>query len=132
MTLFKGLNVTIFFVPPLSLCLCVSLQLVRGEVYAVDRAMLDRLDQLEDHPNLYQRMAVQCVLLEEGQGQWAGRGVEEVVDTETYFLTDYREELLKLPYIANYGDTPSVVEQYFPKSERETAAELYKDVKKQY
>ena len=132
MTLFKGLKVTIFFVPPLSLSLCVSLQLVRGEVYAVDRAMLDRLDQLEDHPNLYQRMAVQCVLLEEGQGQWAGRGVGEVVDTETYFLTDYREELLKLPYIANYGDTPSVVEQYFPKSERETAAELYKDVKKQY
>ena len=132
MTLFKGLNVRIFFVPPLSLSLCVSLQLVRGEVYAVDRAMLDRLDQLEDHPNLYQRMAVQCVLLEEGQGQWAGRGVGEVVDTETYFLTDYREELLGLPYIANYGDTPSVVEQYFPKSERETAAELYKDVKKQY
>ena len=115
----------------LSLCLCVSLQLVRGEVYAVDQAMLDRLDQLEDHPNLYRRMAVQCVLLEEGQGQWAERGVGEVVDTETYFLTDFREELLKLPYIANYGDTPSVVEQYFPKDERETAAELYEEVKKQ-
>lgn len=112
--------------------MCVPVQLVRGEVYAVDQAMLDRLDQLEDHPNLYQRMAVECVLLGEGQGQWAGRGVGEVVSTEAYFLMDYREELLKLPYIANYEDTPSGTGRYCPKDERETAAELYGEVKKQH
>ena len=94
--------------------------------------MLDRLDQLEDHPNLYQRLPVQCVLLEEGQGQWAGRRVGEVVDTEAYFLTDYREELLQLPHMASYVNTPLGEAHYCPRHERDAGVEFYGEVKKQH
>ena len=107
--------------------------MVQGEVYAVDQAMLDRLDRLEDHPNLYQRLAVQCVLLEEGQGQWAGRQAGEVVDTEAYFLADYREELLQLPHLTNYANMPSAEEgHYCPRHERDSGVEFYREVKEQH
>ena len=94
--------------------------------------MLDRLDQLEDHPNLYQRLPVQCVLLEEGQGQWAGRRVGEVVDTEAYFLTDYREELLQLSHMASYANTPLGEAHYCLRHERDAGVEFYGEVKKQH
>lgn len=90
--------------------------------------MLDHLDKFEDHPSLYQRLAVQCVLLEEGRGQWAGWAAGEVVDSEAYFLTDYQEELLQLPHIASYSD----VGHYCAHHEREGGKEYYAEIKKQH
>ena len=35
-----------------------SLQQVRGEIYEVDSTSLARLDEFEDHPNMYERFEI--------------------------------------------------------------------------
>jgi hypothetical protein len=88
---------------------------VLGEVYEVDKQMLDSLDDLESHPKGYTRTPIQCISLDE-------KSKDKTLDCEAYFLTDFKNHLLDLPFLKSYTSHPSepvCYSNYKPKLERE-------------
>ena len=61
--------------------------------------MLQVLDVLEEHPQIYRRREVQCILDESKTNK------DDVVTCQAYFLYDFRPELLSLPHLSSYADT---------------------------
>ena len=80
---------------PVFLCtfeyILYSLQQVEGELYEVDDQMLHRLDELEQHPELYTRSPTRC--------QLSDGTIEEC---ETYIMHDFRDTVLEAPFLACY------------------------------
>ena len=66
-----------------------------GELYEVDDAMLNVLDQLEQHPTWYIRTDIKCVLVD----------TDNVVDCQVYFLKDPKPILYSYPYFNCYDDS---------------------------
>jgi len=56
---------------------------VFGEIYDVDSNMLKRLDELEEHPKLYERTE-ETVLLASKAALKLGKTFEEVMNLSTY------------------------------------------------
>jgi hypothetical protein len=73
-------------------------QNVQGELYEVDDAQLKRLDQLENHPNLYVRKDV--ILTKQNDDS----NSEEDIHAQAYFLVNYRPSLVDLPMLDSYKD----------------------------
>lgn len=84
-----------------------------GELYEVDRTMLEELDKLEEHPVWYLRTPTQVVITTPVESELL---VGTTVDCEVYILRKEHvtEELLSQPHVFNYFDDGS----YKPKSER--------------
>ncbi len=66
---------------------------IKGEVYSVDEAMLDALDELEDAPKYYERKVERIIIGEE----------DEEVECFLYALTDFKDELLDEEFIDEYS-----------------------------
>ena len=76
--------------------------------------MLKVLDDLEEHPQVYQRTPMHCVL-EEGSSSDL-QGVTGNIACEVYLLYDFRPELLSLPYLSSFTDSER---RYVPEIDRE-------------
>lgn len=91
---------------------------ITGEVYEVDDKMLGCLDEIESHPHLYRRTAINVEMVDSN----------ERMDIECYILHDFKEKMLDLPYLSCYGDDNC--EAYVPKAKRKSQISLIESVKK--
>ena len=76
--------------------------------------MLKVLDVLEDHPHFYKRRTISCVV---DQDASMDKAVAGTINCEAYLMYNFRPELLSLPHISSYADTPE--RKYVRKSGRE-------------
>ena len=72
--------------------------------------MLNRLDQLEGHPEIYLRTDIDCLLVTDASDHPLGD--VKKVKCQIYFLTDFKPSLLDLLYISDYRD--SVEKPFLP------------------
>ena len=93
---------------------------IHGEIYEVDQKMLAKLDELEDHPNYYQRRPEMVKKLE---------GSEDI-KCWIYLLKKYKVEMLKLPMLSNYNSEDDHGRPYVTRCEREHLSNYYDDVMK--
>ena len=77
---------------------------VTGEVYSVDKSMLDELDILEGIPKHYQRrqekIVIQDCLTEDHQSFKENT----VLDCWIYVCGNFKDELLKLPFLTSFSN----------------------------
>ena len=100
-----------------------------GELYEIDTAMLNQLDELERHPIFYVRTFVTCVLLQSCKTEDNSEGV---IDCEAYFLQDFKDDLLDLPTISRYTGRPPEQRSYVLRKDRDPAFDFVGEVKKQH
>ncbi|KAK3092371.1 hypothetical protein FSP39_002092 [Pinctada imbricata] len=89
---------------------------IHGEVYTVDDAVLKRLDELENHPDVYKRRVIPVIMDGHVNQCWC------------YFLTDFKPEILRLPYLESYDAYGP--QGYVPAKEHDTVTPYWVDVKK--
>lgn len=65
---------------------------VHGEVYEVDDLMLQKCDELEDHPTYYERKVTKMRMDESGKE----------VDCWVYLLHRYKPYMMELPFLDDY------------------------------
>jgi len=65
--------------------------------------MLKVLDKLEDHPKLYLRSNIDCLLLTNESEYPLSDAI--VMKSQVYFLPDFKPALLDLPYLNDYKDS---------------------------
>ena len=87
---------------------------MHGDLFDVDDEMLRVLDALEDHPNFYKRRTVSCVV---DQVTSTSAEMTGTITCEAYLMYKFRPELLSLPHISSYADTPE--RQYVRKDGRD-------------
>ena len=68
--------------------------------------MLKALDDLEEHPKIYRRKKVHCVLDERLSAELSDTETAGVIPCETYVLYDFLPELLSLPHLSSYSNDP--------------------------
>ena len=69
--------------------------------------MLKVLDELEEHPKIYRRTPVHCILTDENLSTESSKAdTKESIACETYLLYDFHPELLALPHLSTYSETP--------------------------
>ena len=68
---------------------------MEGEIYEVDQEALSALDILEGHPSWYARTPCQIIMTAESANK-----IE--VTCHLYFLTNYKKELLALPFLNSF------------------------------
>ena len=86
------------------------MQNVEGEVYRVDATVLKILDELEGHPDYYQRDKIDVKFLDLDNSN----GLESLA----YFLRDYNKDLEDLPMFEKF-DTHGHHGKYIPPKDRE-------------
>ena len=100
---------------------------MHGDLFDVDNAMLKVLDALEDHPNLYKRRTVSCIV---NQDTSTSGEITGTINCEAYLMYNFRPELLSLPHISSYADTPE--RRYVRKDTREDPDfDWYQEIKAQ-
>ncbi|XP_046403196.1 gamma-glutamylaminecyclotransferase [Ischnura elegans] len=72
---------------------------VFGEIYEVDQAMLEKLDELEDHPNWYIREIDDIQIL---NSDLSDSSAQSTMKCWVYFLKTFRPDLLELPTFPCY------------------------------
>ena len=72
----------------------------------MDDQMLKVIDDLEEHPQIYWRIPMQCVL---DEGTSKDLGITGSIDCEAYLLYSFRPELLSLPHLSSYENSPEYV-----------------------
>ena len=126
--------------------------MVHGELYEVDDVMLSALDDLEDHPTLYTRTPTLCHLLNKHTSppssntaphsslshtptdvvqttSASGSGLGDV-KCEAYFIFNFNEKLLELPYLSCYDNETAGQTKYITVENREEAKTLvYSEMK---
>ena len=84
--------------------------------------MLKVLDELEDHPKLYLRTNIDCLLITDESECLLSDAV--LLKSQVYFLPDFNPDLLDLPHLHNYTDSDE--KPYLTAAER---SPLFKKVK---
>lgn len=79
----------------------VYIQRVKGELYAVNEDNLKAFDILEHHPTWYERKPLQIEILPSSA---SGNDAPQTEESFTYVMTNFREELLKLPLLECYDN----------------------------
>lgn len=78
--------------------------------------MLKVLDKLEDHPKLYLRTNIDCLLITDESEHPLSDAV--LIKSQVYFLPDFNPVLLDLPHLDSYADSD---EKPFLKSARRSS-----------
>ena len=78
-------------------------------MFSVDKETLTKLDELENHPTLYER---QVHSFETAEGQ--------SIEAWIYLLREYKPEMLELEYYESYSSEGSHGKQYVPRYSRST------------
>ncbi|ESO90192.1 hypothetical protein LOTGIDRAFT_124020 [Lottia gigantea] len=73
---------------------------VEGEVYEVDKKMLDHCDDFEGHPNFYQRLETPVQLIKNENDELLTK--PNTFNCWCYFLKTFKPVLLDLPYLESY------------------------------
>jgi gamma-glutamylaminecyclotransferase len=102
-----------------------SLQHVHGELFAIDDQMLSKLDILEEYPKLYTRREEPIVISEENSGS----ETERVIHAWTYFLFQFRPEMLELPQLDIYASEGPHCLPYVSRYVRDKAVDHRLEVK---
>lgn len=89
---------------------------IEGELYEVDDAQLGRLDQLESHPKMYIRKDVTVTRDKDVTA--------EEIQAQTYFLVNFRPNLLQLPLLESYQDETDG-RKYIRPDERDVPAPMW-------
>jgi gamma-glutamylaminecyclotransferase len=84
-------------------------QRIKGEVFSVDKETLAKLDELENHPILYER---QVHSFEKTDGK--------SIEAWIYLLREYKPEMLELEFYESYSSEGSHGKQYVPRYSRDT------------
>lgn len=71
---------------------------VHGEIYEVDKNVLSKLDDLEDHPTWYKRSKCDIVTTKGTTGIQEG----DIVPCFAYFLTDFKASFLSQDFLNEY------------------------------
>lgn len=103
---------------------------VLGEIYDVDSKMLTRLDELEEHPTLYERTEEEVLLAPEAALN-SGKTFEEtgeLTKSWIYFLPRYRASLLDNLMYASYSNNGSHGLKYCERCVREPFYDHRKEV----
>ena len=115
----------------LSYFLAFFLQRVNGEIYKIDERMLQRLDELENHPHFYQRTVIdveQSSSLQTARNQSGSQPNRN--SCFVYVLPNFKESLLSQPFLQNYECTPSNL--YVRPDQRDPSFNLMKVVKNKH
>ena len=100
---------------------------MHGDLFDVNNEMLKVLDALEDHPNFYKRRTVSCIV---DQDTSTSTEITGTIICEAYLMYNFRPELLSLPHISSYADTPE--RRYIRKDPREDPNfDWYQEIKAQ-
>ncbi|XP_054152510.1 gamma-glutamylaminecyclotransferase C-like [Oppia nitens] len=83
-----------------------------GEIYAVDDRMLSRMNELECHPKFYRRMTIEIEMDDMSRKSMS-----------TYFLTDFKPQLLELEMYNTYDTFGSHGLRYTNGVERDNSDE---------
>ncbi|XP_018393960.1 PREDICTED: putative gamma-glutamylcyclotransferase CG2811 isoform X2 [Cyphomyrmex costatus] len=97
---------------------------VFGEIYDVDSNMMERLDELEEHPKFYVRTE-ETVLLTSEASLKPGKTFEEVSESTkawVYFLPKFRSSLLDGAMYASYSNNGSHGLKYCENYEEEASS----------
>ena len=86
------------------------------------------LDELEGHPEYYERLKVDVKLQRKGQG---GDSESEVLAAEAYFLVKFVDHLIDLPMLDCYFDNWNGLKYVLP-SQRPPGKRCRVDVHKDY
>ncbi|KAF7992301.1 hypothetical protein HCN44_001626 [Aphidius gifuensis] len=76
---------------------------VLGEVYDVDSKMLEKLDELEEHPKFYLRTE-ENIMMTKNESDVNFEQVACVTKAWIYFLPKFKSELLNLTYLTSYSN----------------------------
>ncbi|XP_014613991.1 PREDICTED: putative gamma-glutamylcyclotransferase CG2811 isoform X1 [Polistes canadensis] len=79
---------------------------VIGEIYDVDSKMLTKLDELEEHPNFYERTKEDVFMAPESKLKH-NKNIQEVgmlTKAWIYFLPKFRSSLLEVPIYESYSN----------------------------
>jgi len=88
---------------------------VSGEVFEVDRVTLDRLDQLEGHPDYYVRSPINVIPLNKDATQ---NRAPVAIAVDCYVLRRFHPKLLRLPFHESFEFGSSAYPRYIPPDER--------------
>ena len=107
-----------------------------GELYDVDDKMLASLDDLENHPHLYRRTTVECVIQQTAAAPTTSTNdssdaVSSAVNCEVYMIHDYNPALLSLPLRSSYDLDAIKDKPYVFREDRDVTYDLFKDIKVQ-
>jgi gamma-glutamylaminecyclotransferase len=87
-------------------------QRVEGEVFEIDDDKLAALDEFEAYPELYTRIKIEIALTR--NEHWNAIDPQEIRECWTYFLPQWKPEMLELPFRRSYtsisDDHPPYVE----------------------
>ena len=89
----------------------------------MDSKMLSKLDELEDHPGLYTRTPVTCVL-----EQSLTRDTE-VISCETYILHNFKKAMLSEPFLRDYNMEVYKATKFSPTGGKASDYDIYQEVK---
>jgi len=98
-----------------------TFQQIHGEVYDIDEKMLSNLDILEEYPKLYTRRQEKIIIKDQN--------LERTIEAWTYFLIEFRSEMLSLPYLDDYSSTGPHNLPYFARYLRDEAIDHRVEVK---
>ncbi|XP_074114019.1 putative gamma-glutamylcyclotransferase CG2811 [Cotesia typhae] len=76
---------------------------VLGEVYDVDSKMLEKMDQLEEHPTFYTRMEDDVLLAPDKPDFNFDQGISCATRAHIYFLPKFKSSLLEKPMYQSYS-----------------------------
>ncbi|XP_055947086.1 uncharacterized protein LOC129980729 [Argiope bruennichi] len=97
---------------------------VIGELYKVDDAMLERMDELECNGKYYNRIKVEVQpFIPDDENR-----VLPIVKPWIYFLMNYREHLLDLPHLENYSSKGPHGLEYVSRYNRPQGEDYYYEV----
>ncbi|XP_034951424.1 putative gamma-glutamylcyclotransferase CG2811 [Chelonus insularis] len=80
---------------------------VLGEVYDVDSKMLEKMDQLEEHPTFYTRIEDDVLLAPDKPNFEFDDGISCATRAGIYFLPKFKDSLLEKPMYSNYSSEGS-------------------------
>ncbi|KAL4228660.1 hypothetical protein ACF0H5_011705 [Mactra antiquata] len=101
---------------------------ITGELYEVDKIRLEKLDELEAHPKLYERLQIRVrVPSDDGKND-----EENTLTAEAYLLVKFRHDLLNFQMMGTYGNHIEGKQYISPNSRGDFSNKWWSEVHTEY